>query len=79
MLLEVAWASYIVGISEETNASNHACSDVVPAERSLVNLSESKTPSLIWVLDVGEVIVEVVEGVVAARSGVSCHRIGYVM
>lgn len=34
---------------------------MVPSEWSLVDLSESETTTLIWILDVGEVIVEVVE------------------
>jgi len=43
---------------------------VVPSEWSLIDLSERETSSLIGVLDVGEVIVEVVEG------GVSTRRLG---
>ena len=62
--------AYIVGISEETNTGNNASTDVVPSERSLVDLSKSETSSLIGVLDVSEVIVEVVEG------GVSTRRLG---
>jgi len=41
---------------------------VVPPERGLVNLSESETSSLVGVGDVGEIIVEVVEGSVAPRG-----------
>lgn len=39
---------------------------MVPAKWSLVNLGESQTTTLVGVLDVGEVIVEVVEGIVAS-------------
>ena len=59
--------AYIVGISEETNTGDNTSSDVVPSERSLVDLSESETSSLIRVLDVSEVIVEVVERSVSTR------------
>jgi hypothetical protein len=41
---------------------------MVPAERSLVDLSESKTTTLIGVLNVGEVVVEVVEGIVTTTG-----------
>lgn len=41
--------------------------DVVPAKRSLVDLSKSETAALVGVLDVEEVIVEVVVGSIASR------------
>lgn len=65
LLLEATNETYIVGISEETNTGDNTGTNVIPSERSLVDLGESKSPSLIGVLNVCEVIVEVVE------SGVS--------
>ena len=38
------------------------------AERSLVDFSESKSPSLVGILNMGEIIVKVVEGSVAAAG-----------
>ena len=58
----------IVGIREETNTSDHTGADVVPSERSLVDLSEGQSSSLIGILNMGEVIVEVVEGSIAASG-----------
>jgi hypothetical protein len=57
-----ARGAYIVGISEETDTSDDAGADVIPAKGSLVDLSEGETTALVGVGDVGEVIVEVVEG-----------------
>lgn len=59
---------HIVGVSEETNAGDHASTNVIPAKGSLVDLGESKTTTLIGILDVGEVIVEVAEGGVASTG-----------
>ena len=59
---------YIVGISEETNTSDNAGTDVIPAKGSLVDLREGETTTLVGVGDVGEVIVEVVEGGVSTGS-----------
>ena len=61
-LLSSVIVAYIVGISEESNTRNNTSSHMIPPERSFINLSESKSSSLIWILDMGEVIVEVVEG-----------------
>jgi len=44
---------------------------MVPSERGLINLSECKSSSLIGVSNVGEIIVEVVEGRVASRGFVN--------
>jgi len=41
---------------------------MVPSKRGLINLSKGKTSSLVRVSNVGEVIVEVVEGSVASRG-----------
>lgn len=41
----------IVAIGEEAHASNQDSPHVVPAERSLVNLGQRKTSSLIGILD----------------------------
>jgi hypothetical protein len=60
--------AYIVGISEESDTRDDTGTDVVPSERSLVNLSEGESSPLIGVSDVGEVIVEVVEGGVPSRG-----------
>ena len=46
---------------------------MVPAEGSLVDLSEGETTTLIGILDVSEVIVEVVEGSVAAVRLLDSH------
>lgn len=60
----------IVGISEEANSSYHDSTDVIPPKRSLVDLCKSKSSALIGVCNVGVVIMEVVEGCVAAGSPV---------
>jgi hypothetical protein len=64
------------GICEETNTGDDTGTDVVPAERSLVDLGESKSPALIRVGNVGKVIVEVVEGCVATGRLVGLGRTG---
>jgi len=50
---------------------------MVPSERRFVDLGESKSSSLVGVLDVCEVIVEVVESGVSTRGlgggGSGCH------
>ena len=61
----------IVGIGEETDARDGDGAHMIPAERSLVNLSERKSSSLIGVRDVGVVVVEVVEGRVPAGCSLS--------
>lgn len=58
----------IVGIREESNTSDHTSSHMVPAKGSFVDFGESKTTTLIGVLDVSKVIVEVVEGGVSTSS-----------
>lgn len=63
-----AGCAYIVGISEETNTGDNAGANVVPSEWRLVDLGKSESSSLVGVLDVGEVIVEVVEGGVSTRG-----------
>jgi hypothetical protein len=52
----------VVGISEETNTCNHDGADMVPAKGSFVDLGEGESASLVGVLNVGKVVVEVVEG-----------------
>jgi hypothetical protein len=47
---------------------------VIPSERSLVDLSESKTTTLIGIGDVSVVIVKVVEGSVASTGLVNHSR-----
>ena len=56
----------IVGIGEETNARHDNGAHMVPAEGSLVDLGESKSSTFIGVGDVSVVVVEVVEGSIAA-------------
>jgi hypothetical protein len=56
----------IVRIGEETGAGNQTGTHMVPAEGSLVDFGEGESAALVGVCDVGEVIVEVVEGVVPA-------------
>ena len=56
----------VVCIGEETNTCDNDSSHMVPAERCLVDFSERKSSSLVGILDVGEVVVEVVERSVAA-------------
>lgn len=63
----------VVGIGEETDTSDQTGADMVPAERSLVNLSERESAALIGVGDMGVVVVEVVEGAVASSSSGSHH------
>lgn len=56
--------------------------DMIPSERGLVDLSEGQSSSLIGILDVGEVVVEVVEGgvttgglVVVGHGGHGCRQV----
>lgn len=42
----------VVGIGEETDTSDNNGANMVPAERSFVDFSESKSTALIWILDV---------------------------
>nr|POE48707.1 hypothetical protein CFP56_38803 [Quercus suber] len=58
----------VVGVGEETDASDGNGTNVVPAEGRLVDLGEGETATLVGVSDVRVVIVEVVEGSVASRS-----------
>jgi hypothetical protein len=58
--------AYIVGVSEKSDTCNNTGPDMVPSKRCLINLSEGKASSLVRVSNVGEVIVEVVEGSVAS-------------
>lgn len=44
---------------------------MIPPKRGPVDLSERETATLVGVLDVGKVVVEVVEGVVAAGGFLS--------
>lgn len=60
--------SYIVRISEETNTGDDTSTNMVPAKGSFVDLGERKTTTLIGILNVGEIIVEVVEGIVASTG-----------
>jgi hypothetical protein len=53
--------AHVVGVSEETNTGDNTGSNMVPSEWSFINLSQSETTTFIWVLDVCEVVVEVVE------------------
>jgi hypothetical protein len=68
----VAWGgrrdTHIIGIGEETNTGDNTGADVIPSEGSLVDLGESETTSLIGIVDVDEVVVEVVVGIVTSRS-----------
>ncbi len=58
---------------EETNTSDHNGSHMVPAEGSLVNLGQSETTTLVGVGDMSVVIMEIVEGSIAA-GGPGSHR-----
>lgn len=58
----------IVGIGKEANARNDDSSYMVPAKGSLVDFGESKSSTLVGVGDMGIVVVEVVEGSIAAGS-----------
>ena len=55
------------------NAGYNASPDMVPAERRFVNLCESETTTFIWVIDVCEIDIGIVESAVAAFG--SSHRI----
>ncbi len=68
----------VVGISEEPDTSNDDGANVVPAEGSLVNLRKGETTTLIGIVDVGIVVVEVMEGSVTADRliGRRCHCFG---
>lgn len=60
----------VVGIGEETNTGDDDGTNVVPAERSLVNFGKSESATLVRVFDVSKVIVEVVEGGVSTSGSV---------
>jgi len=60
--------TYIVGIREEADTSDDDGANMVPAEGGLVNLGESETTTLVGISNVGIVVVEVVEGSIAASS-----------
>jgi hypothetical protein len=69
--------TYIVGVSKEADASNNTGADVVPSERSLIDLCESKSSSLVGVGDVGKIIIEIMESSIASGSlvhGCGCCR-----
>ncbi len=68
--------AYIIGISEETDAGDHAGPDVVPSKGRLVDLSEGESSSLIRVVDVCEVVVEIVESGVSTSGLVEAHCVG---
>lgn len=72
---EAADCAHIVRIGEETNTGYNTSSNVVPSERSFIDLSKSETTTLIGILDVSEVIMEVVEGIISTRRlhDVSSH------
>ena len=61
-----------VSYREETNTGDNDSTDMVPAKRSLVNLSKSETSPLVRVRNMGVVVVEVVEGSIASLSS-ECH------
>lgn len=63
--------AYIVRISEEANTGDDAGTDMVPAKRRLIDLGEGKTTTFVGIRDVGEVVVEVVEGGVTAGGAVA--------
>jgi len=72
--------AYIVRISEETDTSNYTCANVIPSERSFVDLSECESSTLIGILNMGEIIIEIVEGGVSTRgrgwdSGSHCREL----
>ncbi len=56
----------VVRIGEEADAGDDDRADMVPAEGRLVDLGEGQSSPLIGIGDVGEVIVEVVKGNIAA-------------
>ena len=60
--------THIIGIGEEANAGDNTGADVIPSEGSLVDLGESETTSLIGIVDVDEVVMEVVVGIVTSGS-----------
>lgn len=41
----------IVGVGEETDTSDNNGSNMVPAKRSFIDLSESESSALVWILD----------------------------
>lgn len=69
MFSEVLFSKYVnLRIGKETNTSNKNSSDMVPTEGSSVYFGEGKTPAFVDILDVEEVIVEIVVGIVASGS-----------
>jgi hypothetical protein len=67
-------AKDVVAVGEEAGAGNQNGPDVVPSKGSFVDFGESQTTTLVGILNVGKVIVEVVERVVPA--GGSCSHLG---
>lgn len=54
--------------SQKANACDDNCANMVPAERSLVNLSKSQPSPLVGISNMRIIVVEIVEGRVASRS-----------
>ncbi len=63
--------AYVVRVSEESDTSDNTGPDMVPSKRGLINLSECESSSLVGVSNMGEIIVEVVEGSVASSGFVN--------
>jgi len=61
----------VVSISKETNTCYDNRADVVPSKRRLVDFGESESSTLVGVCDVSIVVVEVVEGSIAASCLIS--------
>jgi hypothetical protein len=59
-------AEDVVAVGEEAGPGDQNGADVVPSKGGLVDLGEGQAATLVGVLDVGKVIVEVVERVVPA-------------
>jgi hypothetical protein len=67
--------AYVVGVGEEAHAGDNAGTNMIPSKRSLVDLGQSQTTTLIGILNVSKVIVKVVKGIVAS-VGQDRHRGG---
>ena len=61
MVLQERYDEDVVGVGKETDTGYNTSSYMIPAERGFVDFSESKSSALIGILNVGEIVVEVVE------------------
>ena len=60
----------VISIGEEADTSDHDSANMVPSKRRVINIGKSTSSTFIGVVDVSMVVVEVMEGRVAASRPV---------